>query len=138
MRLEKARTFFETIEFDRDTGEISFDSISIAQRQINLEKNNNIILSFFEDGKPAPTMEEIAKALDVTFDSARGLVSRLRRKTGRELKTGKLEENSKKIDEEILSLFKDFKNFSTKVCPENVKVTAAILFRVKLSTWGTE
>lgn len=114
MRLKKAKTFFETIEFDRDTGEISFNPISIAQRQINLEKNNDIILSFFEDGKPAPTMEEIAKALGVTFDSARGLVGRLRRKTGRELKTGKLEENSKKVDEEILSLFKNFKNPPTR------------------------
>ena len=110
MRLEKAKTFFETIEFDRDTGEISFEPISIAQRQINLERSNDIILSFFEDGKPAPSMEEIAEALGVTFDSVRGLLGRLRKKTGRKLKTGKLEEKSKKVDEEILSLFKDAKN----------------------------
>jgi HK97 family phage prohead protease len=110
MRLEKAKTFFETIEFDRDTGEISFEPISIAQRQINLERSNDIILSFFEDGKPAPSMEEIAEALGVTFDSVRGLLGRLRKKTGRKLKTGKLEEKSKKVDEEILSLFKDVEN----------------------------
>ena len=69
-------------------------------------------MSFFEDGKPAPSIEEIAEALGTTFGSVRGLLGRLRKKTGRELKTGKSEENSKKVDEEILSLFKDVKNWA--------------------------
>jgi hypothetical protein len=84
-RLQKAKTFFETIEFDRDTGEISFDPISVSPRQINLEKNNDIILSFFEEGKPTPLLKDIADALGVTEGSARGLIERLRKKTGRKL-----------------------------------------------------
>jgi DNA-binding Lrp family transcriptional regulator len=122
-RLQKAKTFFETIEFDRDTGEISFDPISIAPRQINLEKNNDIILSFFEEGKPAPLLKDIADALGVTEGSARGLIQRLRKKTGRELNvlfvkkepttTRKLlpaSKNNLKIkNQKILSLFEDSK-----------------------------
>ena len=104
-RLKKARTFFENVEINEDDAKLV-----PSHTPYDMNRSESIILSFFEEGKPTPTVEEIAEALDTTFGSARGLLQRLRKKTGKDLKTGKLEENSNKLNKQILSLFKDVKN----------------------------
>ena len=109
--LKHAKTYFENIDVDKDTGEISF----ARARKVRLTdtKNDDMILSFFEDGKPAPTRQDIAKALNISEKLIDKKIRRLRLETGKELliirKSSKGQKTSKIEDDTLLSFFEDDK-----------------------------
>jgi biotin operon repressor len=52
---------------------------------MSIEESDNIILSFYEDGKPMPSATNIANALGITIAAANRRIQTLRKKVGREL-----------------------------------------------------
>ena len=110
-RLKKAKTFFETMEFDRNTGEINFDvrrrpNWATSEFSAYSQKIDEDILSLFKDIENPPTRDELMKLTGLSADAVYTRLTALRENTGRELS---LATEDKRINNAILSFFKDGK-----------------------------